>query len=119
MEKEKKNIKEKQEISTVLLLLFLGVASLLGAAVYGLSNYYFINASLAFDPADSSYIVMLAKDRKLKSPDLSVFTGDKFNVLEKGYWHEFDETDFERGNTNPFNRIIIDSELEEATTDIK
>ena len=111
--------KEKQEISTVLLITFLVVAFLLGGAVYGLSNYYFIKANVAFDPANSSYTVMLAKDKKLKSPDLSVFDGDKFNVLERGYWHEFDEDNFLRGNSNPFNRIVADSEQEIENADIK
>ena len=104
------NKKKKRAISTVLLSLFFTIAMFLGAAIYALPKYLFIDVNEEFNPADSSQALVIAKDKKLKLPNFSMFKGDKFNSLERGYWHVFNEDDFEVGNNKPFERIIEEDE---------
>jgi hypothetical protein len=110
-----KEKKEKKKISTVLLLLFLIIIFVIGVSIYGLKNYYFINVQEVFNSDDSiqAVTIVTSKNKKLKLPNFSVLESDKFNVLEEGYWYEFDDADFELGNDHPFERIVEEEERED------
>lgn len=107
--------KEKTKISTVLLWLFLTIFLFLGGAIYALPNYLIV-ATDEFDLTGEQVKVIKTKDKNLKLPDFSVLQGDKFNVLERGYWHKFNKDDFEIGNDRPFDRIVTE---DQESDDIK
>jgi len=107
------NKKKKQEISSVLISLFMIIIVFVGAAIYALPKYdVFIDPAIEFDPAASSKAVVAKKAKDLKPPDFSVFASDRFQVLEKGTWYESAEGDYSVGNNVPFERIKIENWVE-------
>jgi len=97
--------KKKKEISTVLLGLFVCIIIILGGAMYFLKNYYLADIAAGFESDGNRAILTSKKTKTLKHFDLNVFKGDRYTVLEKGYWHETDEASLVVGNPKPFESI--------------
>ena len=98
---------KKKEISTILLYLFLILAVVMGATIYFLSNYYFINIDTEFDVNNSTAQANQIKAKKLKPFDFSLFAGENFKALQRGYWYISNGSDYKVGNSNPFNKTDL------------
>ncbi len=96
--------KNKKEISSIFLTVFFVFIIILAFSTYLLKNYYFIDASVEFENNDNN-ILTTKKIKSLKRFDFSVFEGETYAGLEKGYWYKINNDLLTVGNKKPFESV--------------